>query len=75
MCEYCNGNKDISDKLYEDGSKFSDYVCKVWIDNSKIFGTALNVSPVEYYNGKREQYNIYSFYINYCPMCGRKLTK
>lgn len=73
MCKYCSGREDISDKIFEDGSKYSDYCCRVWIDNSEIFGTVLNVAPVEYHNGKREQHNIHAFYIKYCPKCGRKL--
>ena len=74
MCEYCNGNKDISDKVFEDGSKFSDSICKVFIDNSEIFGTTLNVRPIEYHNGKKENHNTYTFFIDYCPKCGRKLN-
>lgn len=72
MCEYCEGKEDISNKIFEDGSKFSDYMVKVNIED--IFNKkALIVRPVEYHNGKREQYMNYVFDINYCPMCGRQL--
>lgn len=71
-CLFCSGKEDISNKVFEDGSKFSDYMVRVWIDN--IFNEKmLLVSPVEYEKGKRKQYMRYSFNINYCPMCGRKL--
>lgn len=74
MCEYCEGKEDISNKIFEDGSKFSDYMVRVWID--KVFDNeVLLVSPVEYENGERKQYMRYTFYINYCPMCGRKLVE
>lgn len=47
MCEYCEEKEDISDRIFEDGSKFSDYICKVAIE--KIFNKKmLCVSPVEY---------------------------
>lgn len=72
MCEYCEGKEDISNRVFEDGSKFSDYMVRVNIEN--IFDNKmLIVRPVEYHNGKKEQKMKYTFYINYCPMCGRKL--
>lgn len=72
-CEFCEGNEDISNKTFEDGSKFSDCMVRVWIE--EVFNQkTLLVSPVEYRNGKREQYMRYCFDINYCPMCGRKLV-
>lgn len=74
MCEYCEGKEDISNRTFEDGSKFSDYIVKVYIGN--IFNEKqLIVSPVEYRNGERQQYMKYSFNITYCPMCGRKLKE
>ena len=72
MCEYCKGKRDISDKKFSDGSKFSDYMVKVNIE--KVFNQKmLIVRPVEYHNGKREQVMKYTFYINYCPMCRKKV--
>lgn len=72
MSKFCEGKEDISNKTFEDGSKFSDYMVKVWID--KIFNEEkLLESPAEYENGERKQYMRYVFDINYCPMCGRKL--
>ena len=72
MCEYCEGKEDISNKEFEDGSKFSDYICKVNIEN--IFNEKmLIVRPVKYENGKRLQYEKYCFNINYCPMCRKKI--
>lgn len=71
-CEYCTGKEDISNKVYKDGSKYSDYVVKVAIEEN-LYGKCLVVSPVEYHNGKKEQYKHHCFPINYCPMCGRKL--
>lgn len=74
MCEYCKGKEDISNKVFEDGSKFSDYVIRVWIDNV-INKKMLIISPVKYENGKRKHYIKYVFDIHYCPMCGRRLDK
>lgn len=72
MCKYCEGKEDISNRIFEDGSKFSDYIIKVNIE--KVFDEKmLIVRPVEYENGERKQRMKYVFNINYCPMCGRKL--
>lgn len=74
MCKYCEGIEDISNKIFDNGSKFSDSCCKVRINNSEIYGKALGISPVYYRDGKKEQYNTYIFPINYCPKCGKKLN-
>ena len=71
MCEYCKGKEDISNRKFEDGSRFSDYMVRVWIDdvfNEKM----LIVSPVEYESGYRKQYMRYAFNIIYCPMCRKE---
>lgn len=74
MCKYCEGKEDISNRVFEDGSKFSDYMVKVNIE--KVFNKKmLIVKPVEYINGEKRQVMRYTFNINYCPMCGRKLIK
>ena len=72
-CDYCNGKKDISDKIFADGSTYSDYICKVFIEKNLIYGWCLNVRPVKYKNGERTANETHCFYINYCPMCGKKL--
>lgn len=73
-CQYCTSQEDISNKIYEDGSKYSDYIVKVLIQKT-LYGECLVVSPVVYHNGEREQYMRHCFTINYCPMCGRNLNK
>lgn len=72
MCKYCEGKEDISNRVFEDGSKFSDYMVKVNIE--KVFNEKmLIVKPVEYINGEKRQVMRYTFNINYCPKCGRNL--
>ena len=72
MCKYCEGKEDISNRVFEDGSKFSDYMVRINIEN--VFNEKmLVVRPVEYENGERKQFMKYRFYIRFCPMCGRKL--
>lgn len=73
MCKYCEGKEDISDKVYKDGSKYSDSICGVRIYKSEIYGNVLEVTPVKYENGKKYNYTHHDFNINYCPMCGEKL--
>lgn len=72
MCKYCEGKEDISNRVFEDGSKFSDYMVRINIEN--VFNEKmLVVRPVEYENGERKQFMKYTFYIRFCPMCGRNL--
>lgn len=72
-CKFCAGKEDISNKKWEDGSTYSDYICKVFIEEDLIYGWCLKVRPVKYKNGERIANETHCFYINYCPMCGRKL--
>ena len=74
MCKYCEGKEDISDRIFSDGSKFSDSICRVRIYKSEIFGNVLEVTPVMYENGKKYNHLNHDFNINYCPMCGKKLV-
>lgn len=72
MCEYCEGKEDISNRVFEDGSKFSDYMVRINIEN--VFNEKmLVVRPVEYENGERKQFMKYTFYIRFCPMCRQKV--
>lgn len=73
MCKYCEGKEDISDKVYEDCSKYSDSICRVRIYKSEIYGNVLEVTPVKYENCKKYNYRHHEFNIFFCPMCGRKL--
>ena len=72
-CDFCNGIKDISNKVFEDGSTYSDCIMQVKITTDIIYGTALEVTPVEYKNGQKRKRQHHHFYIKYCPMCGKKL--
>ena len=65
MCEYCEGKEDISNKIFEDGSKFSDTKCKVFIELDEFFKC--------YCNGEKYQFKEYAFPINYCPMCRKEI--
>ena len=51
MCKYCEDKENISDKVYEDGSKYSDSICEVRIYKNEIYGNVLEVTPVKYENG------------------------
>lgn len=73
MCKFCEGKEDISNKIFEDGSTYSDTNCKVYIQNDLIYGWCLKVAPVEYRQGKKFQNIHHSFEIEYCPKCGKKL--
>lgn len=73
-CKFCNGKEDISNKVFEDGSTYSDTNCKVYIQKDLIYGWCLKVAPVEYRRGEKFQGIHHSFQIKYCPMCGRKLN-
>lgn len=75
MCKYCEGKEDISDRVFSDGSKFSDSICRVRIYKSPIFGVSLGIKPINYKNGKKIDYIEYNFLIKFCPMCGRKLVE
>ena len=75
-CKFCTGKEDISNKVYDDGSTYSDCMMRVNIEYDEIFqGYMLKVSPVVYENGKKKHDGQHCFYIEYCPKCGRKLEK
>ena len=48
MCKYCEGKEDISDRIFSDGSKFSDSICRVRIYKSPFFGFSLGIKPIKY---------------------------
>lgn len=75
MCKYCDGKEDISNKKFEDGSTYSDYIMQVNIKNDLVFKWSLVVAPIEYKNGKKIKNKYHHFKINFCPMCGKKLDK
>jgi hypothetical protein len=73
-CKYCNGKEDISNKVFEDGSTYSDTNCKVYIQKDLIYDWCLKVAPVRYRHGEKFQGIHHCFQIKFCPMCGRKLS-
>nr|UVX48930.1 MAG: hypothetical protein [Bacteriophage sp.] len=74
-CEYCRGEKDISSKIFEDGSTYSDTIMQVKIAEEPLQKIkVLEVAPVKYRNGEPSKNTYHEFLINYCPMCGRKLN-
>ena len=74
-CEYCRGEKDISNKIFYDGSTYSDTIMQVRIAEEPLRKIkVLEVSPVKNINGEPSKNIHHEFLINYCPMCGRKLN-
>ena len=75
-CEYCRGKKDISSKIFEDGSTYSDTIMQVRIAEDLLQKIkVLEVAPVKYRDGVASKNTYHEFLINYCPMCGRKLNE
>lgn len=75
-CEYCKGVKDISNKIFEDGSTYSDTIMQVRITEDPLRKIkVLEVAPVKYKDGVASKNIYHEFLINYCPMCGRKLNE
>jgi hypothetical protein len=74
-CEYCRGEKDISNKIFEDGSTYSDTIMQVRVTDDILRKIkVLEVAPVKYRNGEPSKNIYHEFLINYCPMCGRKIN-
>lgn len=81
MCEYCEGKKPLTDKVYDDGSKFDDsqgmsigYMGKMPILKAYIkpkyfflFRKILNDEQIKIMCGE------WAVEIVYCPRCGKKL--
>ncbi len=63
MCEYCENDK----------RKKRDYIINTPIVSLKIITNSFNALELKSYNHKKEIVDNYKF-INYCPMCGRKLN-
>ena len=80
MCEYCEGKKPLTDKVYDDGTKFDDY-CSTRVEYLEGYPTLVNeikrAAFHNYYGLPEEVYqglaHSWSIEINYCPICGRKL--
>lgn len=84
MCEYCEGKSPLTDKVYDDGSKFDDRL------STRIEYLGINPMIVSEYKKKNldwpfckvlteEQKRFltkrWAVNINYCPMCGKELSK
>lgn len=75
-CEYCREEKDISSKIFADGSTYSDTIMQVRISEEPLQKIkVLEVAPVKYRSGEPSKNTYHTFLINYCPMCGRKLNE
>lgn len=84
MCEYCEGKKPLTDKIYDDGSKFDDrlstrieYMGSVPIIISEY--KAKNFHWPFCRTLTEEQRKVlaqrWAVEIIYCPICGEKLNK
>lgn len=82
MCEYCEGKKPLTDKIYDDGSRFDDKlstrieflgVVPMIISEYKkknfhwIFCKNMTEEQKEFLSKK------WAVPITYCPKCGKKL--
>lgn len=80
-CEYCRGEKPLTDKTYDDGSKFDDaqgthiekfgtgYMLVSYI-KSKYFDFCKTLTP-----SQREFLpQRWAVRIDYCPKCGKDLS-
>ena len=82
MCEYCEGKKPLTDKVYGDGTKFDDYY-STRIEHLEGLNPTL-VSEIKraafhnYYGLPEEVYQSFAdswaVEINYCPICGKNLN-
>ncbi len=81
-CPYCSGEKPLTDKVFEDGSKFDDFQ-SIRIDNFGKRPLIVALTKKKYFDSfsflSEEQKKTLSFSscvcieISYCPKCGRKL--
>jgi hypothetical protein len=67
MCEFCEGDKPIHENLKH---RVIGMIRFIRVKKRK-WGPCLSISTATNYNGTKQNY----FNINYCPMCGRKLTE
>jgi len=85
-CEYCRGEKPLTDKVYDDGSKFDDlhgtsieYIGKVPIIVSYIKPKYFKIFKGLIKNMTDEQVHLlccrWAVTINECPICGKPLTE
>ena len=81
MCDYCDGKKPLTDKVYDDGSRFDDRLstrieflgkCPMIVAEYKTpnFGW-----PVCKWTEEHKQILEKKWAVNivYCPVCGKKL--
>lgn len=85
MCEYCGGKKPLTDKVYDDGSKFDDrlstridYIGKVPVIESQVkekhfhwpfIRKSLTDEQIKFCCSK------WAVQIKFCPMCGELLQE
>lgn len=62
MCEYCEGDKFILEDRYERGAASFKWM-------------SLHSNGLLVFNTDGNEYERGEVYINYCPMCGRKLKE
>ena len=62
MCEYCEGDKFILEDRYENGARSFKWM-------------SLHSNGLLVFNTDGNEYERGEVYINYCPMCSRKLTE
>lgn len=83
MCDYCEGKKPLTDKVYDDDSKFDDrlstrivFIGKVPVIMSEYKVKNFNWSFCRFTKEQKEFLaQKWAVGITYCPVCGKNLIK
>ena len=82
MCDYCEGKKPLTDKIYDDGTKFDDrlstrieYLGKMPILTSEYKEKNFHWPFCNKLTNEQKQFlaQTWGVEITYCPICGKKL--
>jgi len=84
-CEYCQGKKPLTDKVYDDGSKFDDqrHMGIEKMGKFSVICAEIKASFFDNWEAIRKvfglaenlgAFNKYCTVINYCPKCGERLN-
>ncbi|NMB95179.1 MAG: hypothetical protein GYA02_00970 [Clostridiaceae bacterium] len=82
MCDYCEGKKPLTDKIYDDGSKFDDMLSTriEYMGNIPMIVSEYKISNFHWpfcnvltQEEKKSLSQTWAVTIEYCPKCGSKL--
>jgi len=72
MCDYCEKMKPIMRTTFEDGTYLQATLCPIYFKDKGPYIYIEHTTPIE------EHYKTSyadGMFINYCPICGRKLSE